>query len=209
MIDVVTRPKKSGLEASTSRPAYSLPREGYLEGVKWLPLLPRSSIPIVSNRNHVHDRPYANAASVILIPGILFTRLSHSRPLCTRLLVGFGAQTKTRDHLLSYPLELRRGTSAPSGSSVPGWTSSSIHERGDLDVEWPNRIKTKAAYAMLDVMLIPTLENHHPPDRWHDFYPTLLAVFFDLRSTFMVTRSGRALGARWTPAAFSPLSLMR
>lgn len=45
-----------------------------------------------SSRNHVRGRPCSIAAPVILIPGILFTRLSHSRPLCTGLLVDFGAR---------------------------------------------------------------------------------------------------------------------
>lgn len=124
----------------------------------------------LQSRNHVHGRPCSIAASVILIPGILFTRLSHSRPLCTRHLVDFAAQTKTRDHLLSYPLELRRGTSAPSGCPASSWTSSSFHGKGTFVVKWPNRIKTNLTYVMLD--LIPTLENHHTflPDRFRNFY---------------------------------------
>ena len=90
--------------------------------------------------------PCSIAASVILIPEILFTRLSHSRPsMYPGHLVDFATlpQTKipaTPRHLLSYPLELRRGTSAPSGRpasrldvvQLPRWKGPDVPS-----VEWP------------------------------------------------------------------------
>jgi len=59
-----------------------------------------------SGTNHVHGRPSPIAAPVILIPRILFTRLSHSHPCVPEPLWTLELEAHW-DHLSFYPLELR------------------------------------------------------------------------------------------------------
>lgn len=137
--------------------------------------------PIDSSRNHVHGRPCSIAASVILIPGILFTRLSHSSPLSPltspsltvypRLLVDFGHPTNTRHHLLSYPLELRRGTSAPSGPATYSLDLVQLSAPKTNLLQEPRIVeavlKRTSLYVMLD--LISALPNDPTASRCHTF----------------------------------------
>lgn len=104
-----------------------------------------------SGTNHVRGWPFPIVVPVILIPGILFTRLSHSHPLCTGILVDFGIHGRTGTTFPIIHLNYDEARPLLVGPAW-NWTSSVFYGKVRF-TEWSDYIKIRRVYMDLNFIL--------------------------------------------------------